>query len=43
MKSKHLLLLLASLALLAPVLRAADKPNILLIIADDMALSDIGC
>ncbi len=34
MKSKHLLLLLASLALLAPVLRAADKPNILLIIAD---------
>ena len=32
------------LALLAvPSLRAADKPNILLIIADDMGYSDLGC
>lgn len=43
MKTKHLVLLLASLALLAPAVRAAEKPNILLIIADDMGYSDIGC
>jgi hypothetical protein len=36
------LLLLATLALFAPA-RAADKPNILLIVADDLGYSDLGC
>jgi arylsulfatase len=38
---KYLLLLLC--ALLCDVLHAADKPNIVFILVDDMGFSDLGC
>lgn len=43
MKKRYFLLLLASLSITACSTPKADKPNILLILVDDMGWSDIGC
>ena len=44
MRSKNYLILVVGFAVcLASVVRAADKPNIIYIMSDDMGFSDIGC
>ncbi|MBA4186688.1 MAG: arylsulfatase [Planctomycetaceae bacterium] len=41
--NRRILLALVAFVALAPVARAADKPNVIVILSDDMGFSDLGC